>query len=569
MPEMLNARRNRLSSALVAVLLLPATQAAAQNESAQAASDATDLDRITVTGSRIARTGFATPTPVTSISAEEIRATGATTISDLMTRLPALTPTYSLGNSTRFIGTAGPGQLDLRGMGVSRTLVLVNGRRHVGSSPGSTAVDVNTIPVEWIDRVEVITGGASAVYGADAVAGVVNFILKKSIDGIEARAQTGIADEGNYNRSFASVSAGSEFADGRGNAAIAVEYSKQDRFGRGNRRIGREYLVSVPNPGYDPTKPPSQSNPQTVLSRPGGNHSTSYGGTFDIGTFNFRNPATYGNRYIFNEDGTFQRNRYDGVVVSNTSCVDCDFTDLNAVADLQPRFERKSVNTLLDFDLNQNHRLYFEGKYSETDSGFYGQPAFDTSLRIRRQNPYISPELGALLDANGMSQLILNRFNVDAGRRGEKIDRKTYRAVLGSEGNLFDAWTYDVSINYGETKIRRLNLNNRINERWQAGMDAAVDANGNIVCRTALDPNAVNPQHRSRVFGLGPRRLRAVQHFRQRRRLPGGRRLVQRGLAEPVQAEADGLQRIGGQQQPVHASGRRRRVAAGIEYRKE
>ncbi|MFA4465426.1 TonB-dependent receptor plug domain-containing protein, partial [Xanthomonas perforans] len=238
-------RRHRLSTALFGVLAASAGNAAAQSENG-VAPDTTDLDKVTVTGSRIARTGFVTPSPVTAISAEEIRATGATTISDLMARMPALAPSYTLGNSTRFIGTAGLGLLDLRGMGVDRTLVLVNGRRHVGSSPGSTAVDVNTIPVEWVERVEVITGGASAVYGADAVAGVVNFILKKSFTGFETRAQTGLADEGNYNRSFASFSAGTDFAGGRGNIAVSGEYSKQDRFGRGNRAIGREYLVSVP-----------------------------------------------------------------------------------------------------------------------------------------------------------------------------------------------------------------------------------------------------------------------------------------------------------------------------------
>ncbi|MGN5614452.1 TonB-dependent receptor plug domain-containing protein, partial [Xanthomonas hortorum] len=260
-----HAHRHRLSTALFAVLAASAGQAAAQSENG-VAPGTTDLDKVTVTGSRIARTGFVTPSPVTAISAEEIRATGATTISDLMARMPALAPSYTLGNSTRFIGTAGLGLLDLRGMGVDRTLVLVNGRRHVGSSPGSTAVDVNTIPVEWVERVEVITGGASAVYGADAVAGVVNFILKKNFTGFETRAQTGLANEGNYNRSFASFSAGTDFAEGRGNIAVSGEYSKQDRLGRGNRAIGREYLVSVQNPNFDPTRPPSESNPQNVLS---------------------------------------------------------------------------------------------------------------------------------------------------------------------------------------------------------------------------------------------------------------------------------------------------------------
>ena len=491
--------RSRLSAALFTALTLPGVALAQETEQTAPGTGTTNLDKVTVTGSRIARTGFVTPSPVTAITAEEIRATGAVNIGDLMTKLPALSPNYTLGNSTRFIGTAGLGLLDLRGMGTARTLVLVNGRRHVGSSPGSTAVDVNTIPTEWIERVEVITGGASAVYGADAVAGVVNFIMKKSFEGFELRGQTGKADEGSFDRSFVSFSGGGDFADGRGSAAIALEYSKQDRFGRGDRKIGREFLVSVPNPNYDPTQPPSESNPQTIISGPGGNHSISYGGTFTIGTFNPANPATWANRYVFDPDGTFRRNRYDGVVVSATSCVDCDFADLNAVADLQPAFDRFSFNTVVNFDLNDNHRLFFEGKYSKTESQFFGQPTFDQPIRIRRQNPYVTPQLGALMDAAGLTQLQVSRFNVDAGRRGENVERQTTRAVLGIEGYFGDEWSYEASANYGQTTIDRLNLNNRINERWHAGLDVARDANGNLVCRTTIDPNAVNP-HTNTVY---------------------------------------------------------------------
>lgn len=487
-------RRRHLSAAVVSVLMMSASGLAAAQSSTPAPDEgAQNLDKITVTGSRISRAGFVAPSPVTSISAEEIRTTGATNIGDLMTELPQLSPNYTLGNSTRFIGTAGLGLLDLRGMGTSRTLVLVNGRRHVGASPGSTAVDVNTIPVEWIERVEVITGGASAVYGADAVAGVVNFIMKKSFNGFEARAQTGKADEGEFDRSFASFSAGREFADGRGNAAMAMEFSKQGRFGRGDRAIGREFLVTTPNPNYDPSQPSSQSNPQNIFTGPGGNHSISYGGTFTIGSFDYRNPATYGNRYVFNSDGTFRRNRYDGTVISNTSCVDCDFADLNAVADLQPQFDRFSVNTILNYELGENHSFFFEGKYTKTESQFYGQPTFDQPIRILRGNAYVSPELGALMDANRLTQLQVSRFNTDAGRRGENVERQTSRFVFGLEGYFGENWSYEASANYGQTTIDRLNLNNRINERWHAGIDAVRDSTGKIVCRATIDPNAINP----------------------------------------------------------------------------
>jgi len=547
--------RHPLTSALLAGLAVAAGSAPAFAQ--EAGTNPIDLDKVTVTGSRIARTGFVTPSPVTAITAEEIRSTGALNIGDLMNKMPQLTPSYSLGNSTRFIGTAGLGLMDLRGMGPSRTLVLVNGRRHVGASPGSTSVDVNTIPVEWIERVEVITGGASAVYGADAVAGVVNFIMKKSFEGFELRAQAGQADEGSFDRSFVSFSGGSDFADGRGSAAIALEYSKQGRFGRGDREIGRRYQVSVPNPNYDRTKPPSESNPQTILASPGGNHSISYGGTMDLGPMTISRTGTRttafspSNRYLFNDDGTFRKNRYDGTIVSATSCVDCDFADLNAVADLQPSFDRVSFNTVLNFELNDNHRLFFEGKYTKTESEFYGQPAFDSSLRLRRDNAYISNDLRALMDSrrvtvtnadgsttnraistdsnNAESNLILARFNVDAGRRGEQIERQTTRAVLGLEGNLGEEWTYEASANFGQTTIDRINLNNRINERWHAGMDTALDSSGRVVCRASLDPNAINPNTGQRynqaliagcvpfsVFGNGAISKEAAEWFNTR-----------------------------------------------------
>lgn len=488
-------QRNRLTAALVTVLLSPFATAALAQEATPGATatpdETTNLDKITVTGTRIARQGFVTPSPVTAITVEEIRATGAVTIGDLMTKLPQLSPNFTLGNSSRFIGTVGLGLLDLRGLGTARTLVLVNGRRHVGSSPGSTAVDVNTIPVDWIERVEVITGGASSVYGADAVAGVVNFILRKSFDGFEVRGQTGQADESDFSRSFVSFSGGTDFAEGRGTAAFSIEHSEQDRFGRGNREIGREYLTQIANPNFDPTRPASQENPQRIFLGPGGNSSISNGGTFLLG----------GVRYLFNNDGTYRPVRYTGPrdTANPAICVDCDFLDLNAVADLEPAYERNSLNTLFRFDLNDNHSLFFEGKYVQAKSQFFGQPSFDQPVRLLRDNPYISPQLRALMVANNQTQLLVNRFNVDAGRRGEDVERQTFRTVLGLEGYLNDDWKYEASAVYGQTTIDRVNVNNRINERWQAGLDTALDANGNIVCRTTLNPAAINP-HTNRVY---------------------------------------------------------------------
>jgi outer membrane receptor protein involved in Fe transport len=456
-----------------------------ENQTQPDTEETKELDAVVVTGSRIARIGMISPSPITTITAEQVRASGATTLGDLLNQLPQLAPTFNLSNSSRFIGTVGVGQLDLRGLGTSRTLVLVNGRRHVGATSGSTAVDTNTIPVEWIERVEVITGGASAVYGADAVAGVVNFILRKDFNGWEARVQYGEPAEGDFSQTFGSVSGGFQFAEDRGNVGMSFEYSEQGRYARTDREIGRQYLINFLNPAFDPSRPASQDNPIRTPQGPGGIASLSNGGRFLVG----------GVPYIFLADGTFRRQNLGSVDGGN--CINCDFLDLNAVADLQPSLERFSFNSVLNYNFNEDHQMTVEFKYANNKSDFLGQPTFDQPIRIRRDNAYITPELAAVLNAGGItapsSTFSVNRFNVDAGQRGELVERKTTRGVVAFEGTIFDNWTYDASLVYGETVVDRLNTNNRINERFQAGLDAVRDAQGRIVCRVSLDPAAINP----------------------------------------------------------------------------
>lgn len=412
------------------------------------------------------------------LNAEDIRATGAVSIGDLINELPQLGSTFSLSNSSRFIGTVGLGLLDLRRLGAVRTLVLVNGRRHVGANAGTSSVDVNTIPVEWIDRVEVITGGASAVYGADAVSGVVNFILKKSFDGYSLRAQTGISDEGSFNRSFASLTAGQDFAEGRGSAGISLEASTQDRLRYQDRAFSRISYRSILNPNAPPGR---------ILAPNAGLFSFSEGGVFSV-------PGL--GRFIFDPDGSFRPQNLGSFFDAQGNCQDCDFLDLNRVADLQPGFDRVSFNTNVNFELSPEHSLFFEGKYARTESDFFGQPAFSSPApyRIARDNAYISPELATFMDGNDLSALSIARFDVDAGQRGEDVTRETTRAVLGLEGLLFGDWTYEISGNYGRTSEQRANLNNRINARFFASIDAVHDDDGNIVCRSVLDPDSLNTQ---------------------------------------------------------------------------
>jgi len=194
---------SRYRKALVAGVCLAALVpigAAAQEEAAGG-------DEIVVTGTRIERPALSAPSPVTSIGAEDISRAGETNLTDLLNDVPSLVGSQDNGDATNLaVGTTGLQLLNLRNLGTNRTLVLVNGRRHVGSSGASTAVDINTIPVDLIERIDVLTGGASAVYGADAVTGAVNFVLKDDFEGISFRGQGGLTpDHGDASRAFGSI----------------------------------------------------------------------------------------------------------------------------------------------------------------------------------------------------------------------------------------------------------------------------------------------------------------------------------------------------------------------------
>jgi outer membrane receptor protein involved in Fe transport len=199
-------------------------------------------EEIVVTGSRIRTPNEVSAVPITTISVQQLTQTARTSIGDALNDLPQLQSTYSQSNSTRFLGTGALNLLDLRGLGTSRTLVLVNGRRHVGADilNNAVSVDVNTIPTDLVERVDIVTGGNSAVYGSDAIAGVVNFVMKDKFEGLQLRAQGGVSDKGDAGSYFISGTAGKNFADGRGNIAVNAEYThSEDLFGSDRKSYRR------------------------------------------------------------------------------------------------------------------------------------------------------------------------------------------------------------------------------------------------------------------------------------------------------------------------------------------
>lgn len=206
------------------------------------------LTDIVVTGSRIRRPNDESQIPITTVTTQELFETGRISVGDTLNQLPQLRSSLGSQNSTSGLGVRGVNFLDLRGLGRARTLTLVNGRRHVTADiiNNGNAVDVNTMPTDLIERVDIVTGGVSSVYGSDAIAGVVNFVLKDNFEGLQLHGQTGISKYGDAGNQYASIVAGANFADGRGNFAINAEYAHQEDYyasGRPNLRQNDGFVV--------------------------------------------------------------------------------------------------------------------------------------------------------------------------------------------------------------------------------------------------------------------------------------------------------------------------------------
>nr|WP_295371388.1 TonB-dependent receptor [uncultured Sphingosinicella sp.] len=202
-----------------------------QDATSGAQGESAEGQAITVTGSRIRRPNLESSIPITSLGGEEFFQQGSTNIGETLNELPQLRSTFAQSNPGLGIGVAGLNLLDLRGLGTQRTLVLVNGRRHVPADIQNNAVspDVNTIPNDLVERVDVVTGANSAIYGSDAIAGVVNFILRRNFEGLQIRGNAGISEEGYGANQYVSAMYGMNFADDRGNVTVHGEYARQER----------------------------------------------------------------------------------------------------------------------------------------------------------------------------------------------------------------------------------------------------------------------------------------------------------------------------------------------------
>lgn len=479
-----------------------------------------DVEEVTVTGSRIARPNLESAIPVTTVAGEELFQTGNTSTGDLLNDLPSMRSTMGQSNSSRFLGTTGLNLLDLRGLGTQRTLVLVNGRRHVGADILSNAVspDVNTFPTDLIERIDVVTGGNSAVYGSDAIAGVVNFVLKRDFEGLQMRGQGGQSSKGDADTYYASVLAGTNIFDGRGNLAVNVEYAKQEAFfasARSNLRRQGLFVVTDTDPVDSPNG--GDATPDRTYYPDARFATLANGGSLLLAPAAGLAPCgrdttgrAYSCSFLFQPDGSLvpqtgtriglaPNGNYDGGNGTSNR-------ERNSLA-IFPDLDRASLNLFGHLTISDAFEPFIEAKYVRTDSLRFGGPAFFQGATIdgdreqpRFDNPFLTDVTRAqinaaratmgLAPATAGTRLGLRRNLLDLGPRQEDATRETTRVVLGVGGNFADDWNYEVSVNVGRFKEDTEVLGNLNVQRFLLAMDSTRDAAGNIVCRSQVDPAA-------------------------------------------------------------------------------
>jgi len=424
---------------------------------------------ITVTGSRIVRDGYSAPTPVSVISTKELKAEAPANISDFVNTLPAVrgSGTAASSNGSLSNGAAGINSVNLRNLGANRTLVLFDGQRSVASTT-TGQVDVNTFPQSLIERVEVVTGGASSAYGSDAVSGVVNFILNKKFTGLELSAENGVTSYGDAANYKVSITAGHAFLDGRLRLTVAGEYFKQNGVTTIDRDWNDTGYFTVNNPTYSIAKggncvkpagyvdgtPIAGCTPEYFITSGAGTGTFSAGGLVTSGPlkgtyFGTVDPAT----------GKASVNQLSFGPTSGQWMIGGDYNIASAghrsSASLQPAEVRKSVFGRLSYEISPAIEIYGQLAYNQYRGQSFYQQTPTTGVTISVNNPYLPAEVKASMLANKLTSIAIGTSNVDLGQQGSDNTRTVYRYVGGLDGG-FDMlgvdWKYDAYFQFGMTR---------------------------------------------------------------------------------------------------------------------
>jgi iron complex outermembrane receptor protein len=425
---------------------------------AQEAADEGELQEVLVTGSRIVRRDYAAASPIVTVNSERLNEQAGGTFGIKLQQMPQVTP-----GGNEMVGSGQPtgrATIDLRGLGPNRTLVLANGQR-LQPSTGEVVVDLNSIPAALIDNVEIITGGASAVYGSDAIAGVVNLILKDDFEGIEVSGKYNITDRGDAEETMVDILGGSNFADGRGNVVFALGYLDRgpayfvkrgfytSAFALGAAPWGSD-LLPQGNFVPDPLNLPDQSTVDAVFA--------SYGiaaGTVAAGSVLSFNPdgTLFGQAGAVNyrgpQDNFYVVSPLSGAVAFNLG----NFQVMTAPTERYTAFSRGS------YEFTDSLKGFAQAsftKYKAVTNYGAGLQTQGTTAVVPADNPFIPADLKTLLDSrpDPTAPFSMRKLWTATGTSVTTYDNTVYQFTLGLEGKFGETgWTWDVSGSHGRTDI--------------------------------------------------------------------------------------------------------------------
>jgi len=418
--------------ALISLSTLSATTAAAQQAPASG-GETEALAEVVVTGSRIARRDYVSNSPIVTIDQSAIAAQGSPTLESSLNQLPQLA--FSASSNTNTAARGGQANLNLRGLGPQRGLVLIDGRRVQPSSPDGS-IDLNTIPSFLVENVEIITGGASAVYGSDAVAGVVNLKLRKHVNGVELNAQYGVTGRGDGETKDLGVLVGGDFANDRGSAILSLSWSDRDRALYKDRSFLRNQslvpALTTSTIGVVANNLPTQAAVNSVFSRYGvAAGRVSRNSQFLVNTD--------GSLFIAGGPVNFRGSVDSPLTISNGTL----YTAISELSSAQTPLTRYNLVGHVEYEVTSGIKVFAEGLYTnyKTNTGGAYANAGSTSgkpLIVPVTNPFISPDLAQVLASrpNPTAPFTISAFFDDYEPRREVDDYDVYQFTLGASGKL-------------------------------------------------------------------------------------------------------------------------------------
>ncbi|QBG37353.1 TonB-dependent receptor plug domain-containing protein [Litorilituus sediminis] len=471
----------RFTTSPVALALIAALSSTHTLAEEVTQNDSADVERIEVTGSRIARINTQTPSPVVSIGSEAIKSSGILNANELLTQLPQFAMGFDSSQGNSSFGNAGLNLVNLRNLGTDRTLVLVNGRRVVQSTydNGFMATDTGYIPVDLIDRIDVLTGGAAATYGADAVAGVVNFIMKKEYEGTRVSAQYGESDLGDGEAASFTITTGHNFNNDKGNVVFSLDYFDEKGASLMNRPGSGEQTSWLNNP--DNTSDPDDGIPNKIagynLAWPDYNVHGQMMGVYDAdtGNTNFYNVTGNESVYMYNWDdwrSPFYLQESDNATGWH----------INRYNKVNSPYERATFYTLVNYELTDDIHFSADFRYTKVESqnqissefnywsGWLNDGDFDASIaRPQHIQDLLAQDSGYFVTSIGLNEL---------GPRTSDVERDLLAFTSTLTGEFSNGWSWDLYVSSGKTNHDTVLSNYTNKYRFSDGHDSVTNDDG-------------------------------------------------------------------------------------------